>query len=188
MKGCRPLTDQEVTQVFTTLGTTRDKCLFMIGVSCGYRISEILSLTVKDVFKDGKPLDRAYLAKRNTKNKTEGRANVIGPKVQSTIQQLVEEQGLTEDMPLFTSRKGGAIGRKQAWNILKNAFESCGLQGKLATHSMRKTLAKSVYEKSGKDISATQKALGHRSLSSTTSYLSSDQSTVDAVLLSLDKF
>jgi len=188
MKGCRALTDEEITQVYNVLNTNRDKCLFMIGISCGYRISEILSLKVKDVFKDDKALNRAYLSKRNTKGKVEGRANIIGPKVQAAIELLVKEEKLTENMPLFVSRKGGSIGRKQAWTILKNAFKTCGLTGPLGTHALRKTMAKNVYEKSGKDIVATQKSLGHVNLSSTSNYVSATQDAVDAILLSLDKF
>jgi integrase len=52
MKGCRPLTDEEVVLVQQSFGgiyAARDKALFLLGVKSGFRISELLSLQVGDV-------------------------------------------------------------------------------------------------------------------------------------------
>ena len=53
MKGTRPLDNDEIRSVSTSFaGTfaTRNRGLFMLGVSTGGRISELLSLTIGDVY------------------------------------------------------------------------------------------------------------------------------------------
>ena len=60
--------------------------------------------------------------------------------------------------------------RQTAYDILKKAFIAAGLNGKLATHSLRKSFAQRVYNKSG-DIYLVQELLGHRNISTTQKYL-----------------
>ena len=63
--------------------------------------------------------------------------------------------------------------RQTAHDILKDAFTAAGLNGKLATHSLRKSFAQRVYEQSG-DIFLVQELLGHKSVSTTQRYLGVD--------------
>ena len=52
MKGTRPLDNDEIRQVsacFTGTYEVRNRGLFMLGVSTGGRISELLSLTIGDL-------------------------------------------------------------------------------------------------------------------------------------------
>ncbi len=55
MKGTRPLDNTEIRRVsacFTGAFETRNRGLFMLGVSTGRRISELLSLTIGDVYQN----------------------------------------------------------------------------------------------------------------------------------------
>ena len=55
MKGTRPLDNDEIRRVstcFTGTFATRNRGLFMLGVSTGGRISELLSLTIGDVYQN----------------------------------------------------------------------------------------------------------------------------------------
>ena len=54
--------------------------------------------------------------------------------------------------------------------MLKKAFIAAGLNGKIATHSLRKSFAQRVYEESG-DIYLVKELLGHRNVTTTQSYL-----------------
>jgi integrase len=57
MAGCRALTENEVQLVRRSFGgafARRDEALFMLGVKAGFRISELISLRVKDVLQHGK--------------------------------------------------------------------------------------------------------------------------------------
>ena len=60
--------------------------------------------------------------------------------------------------------------RQTAHQMLKKAFIAAGLNGKIATHSLRKSFAQRVYEQSG-DIYLVKELLGHRNVATTQSYL-----------------
>ena len=56
MKGTRPLNNDEIRRVaaaFTGMYEVRNRGLFMLGVSTGGRISELLSLRIGDVYQNG---------------------------------------------------------------------------------------------------------------------------------------
>ena len=56
MKGTRPLDNTEIQRVstcFTGAYEARNRGLFMLGVSTGGRISELLSLQTRDVWQNG---------------------------------------------------------------------------------------------------------------------------------------
>ena len=56
MKGTRPLDNQEILLVsacFDGAFEARNRGLFMLGVSTGGRISELLSLQISDVYQNG---------------------------------------------------------------------------------------------------------------------------------------
>ena len=57
MKGTRPLDNDEIGRVsaaFTGTFEVRNRSLFMLGVSTGGRISELLSLRIGDVYQNGR--------------------------------------------------------------------------------------------------------------------------------------
>ena len=94
--------------------------------------------------------------------------------------------------PIFCSRVKDpttglkrAISREQAWRILKEAFNSNELEGKLGTHAMRKTFANRIYHQSNRDLIKTQQAMGHKHVNSTQHYLSFLQDEIDALILAI---
>lgn len=73
MKGCRPLTDGEVALVAQSFGgayAARDEALFLLGVRSGFRISELLSLRVGNVYEHHRLVDRVTVARRHMKKKS----------------------------------------------------------------------------------------------------------------------
>ena len=68
------------------------------------------------------------------------------------------------------------MNRQTAHEMLKKAFTAAGLNGKLATHSLRKSFAQRVYEESG-DIYLVQELLGHRNVSTTQKYIGVNYAT-----------
>jgi integrase len=161
MKGCRPLTEAEVRLVSRSFGGTyaaRDKALFLLGVKTGFRISELLSLTIGDLYQHGKIVDRVTVARRHMKRKAEERTVILNPEVKTALQAWLTELAaagvLLGSRYVFASRKGvnRPISREQAWHLLKAAYATNGLSGALGTHSMRKTFANNIYTKLGHDL------------------------------------
>ena len=193
MKGCRPLSKEEETRVLKSFKgkyAARDRAIFILGTKSGFRISELLSLKIGDVMSDRKMLDRAYVSRRNTKRKLEGRSVILHPEAQKALKawilQLLKEGPLDECAFLFRSQKGEnkPIGRIQYYRILQAACKGEKLTGKLGTHTMRKTFANKVYDNLDHDLAKTAQALGHKNVNSTVQYLSFRQEDIDEAILS----
>ena len=194
MKGCRPLTDMEVALVATSFGgayAARDRALFLLGVTTGFRISELLSLTVGDIYQHGHIVERVTVRRAHMKRKVEGRTVVLHPKAQGALQAwltaLAAAGARLPSRYVFASRKGvnRPICRETANQILHDAYATNGLSGQLGTHSMRKTFANNVYGKLGHDLVKTQRAMGHKNINSTVSYLSFCEAEIDQAILAL---
>ena len=186
MKGCRPLTDEEITLVaksFSGAYAARDKALFLLGCKSGFRISELLSLRIGDVSNG-----RVTVGKEHMKGQKRGRTVALHHEASTAVQAWLAELG--EQLPsayIFRSREGvnRPIARQRASAILQAAYQANELTGKVATHSMRKSFALKIYQASGKDIIATRDALGHRHASTTDSYLGARQDELDALVLAI---
>ena len=185
MKGTRPLTIAEIKKVARTFEGSkyelRDRSLFLLGISTGGRISELLSLKVGDVFQNGKPVTDLQFTKHVVKGKENARTVPVNSDGKKAILDLIQWHRETYGRAyavraLFPSQKPkskvlkGAMSRRNAHDILKNAFKKAGLNGKLATHSMRKSYAQRIYDATG-DIFSVKELLGHKSVSTTQDYL-----------------
>lgn len=179
MKGARPLSNDEillVSEQFTGTYATRNRSLFMLGVSVGGRISELLALTIGDVYQNGQPVKDLLFQKDVVKGKETARMVPVNADGRKAIADLIDwhrEQYSTLDpeRPLFVSRKHqAALSRSQAHRVLEDAFTLAGLNGKLATHTLRKTFAQRCYDQSS-DIFQVKELLGHRSVETTKAYI-----------------
>ena len=194
MKGCRPLTDSEVEEILRSFGgryAKRDRALFLLGVKTGFRISELLSLTVGDVLQHGRMVERVTVHRRNMKRQIEGRSVPLNAQAAEAVRiwmEAMRQQGpITSKTVLFRSRKGHnqPISRVTAYKVLRQVFEDNAPSGRLGTHSMRKTFANVVHQKLGRDIAKTKRALGHKNINSTDSYLSFLQEEIDQAILAV---
>ena len=181
MKGTRPLDNDEIRRVstcFTGTFEVRNRGLFMIGVSTGGRISELLSLRIEDVYQNKKPVTDLLYSKSIVKGGEVSRSVPVNADGRRAIDALVNwhrrhYRSVAAKRPLFPTRhKSGtvALHRQTAHDILKTAFIAAGLNGKLATHSLRKSFAQRLYDKTG-DIYLVQALLGHRNIATTQNYL-----------------
>ncbi len=196
MKGARPLSNEEILLVadhFSGTYEIRNRSLFMLGVSVGGRISELLSLTIGDVWQNHQPVKDLLFQKGVVKGKETARMVPVNADGRKAISDLISwHRGQYGDLArmrsLFVSRQGGGarvggcnrqslkvkpskpLTRGQAHKILEAAFSKAGLNGKLATHSMRKSYAQRMYDALG-DIYAVKEVLGHQSVETTKKYL-----------------
>jgi integrase/recombinase XerD len=192
MRGANPLTRAEVKSLLKVTKSVREKTLLTLGFSTGYRISSILSLTVGDVSTNGVVHSHVTVQAKNTKTKT-GHTVLLNSDAKKALQALLAVIGIDSKTPLFLSQKRTingalkAISRIQAHRILKELFAQIGLLGSsYSTHSMRKTLAKYIYDATGGKIEKVAAVLGHKSLNSTLSYLSFNNSDIDHALTAME--
>ena len=177
----------------------RNRALVTAQWMTGFRIHEILSLTVGQVTRDGRILPRIGIAPRCLKGGY-GRTRWVPvlPELERALRSQLWALGLRfeprPDLPLFPSRESpdaGAVhplGAAQAANVINNAFAAAGIRddGRLGTHTLRKTWAKAVFEHGGRDIMLLKAALGHSQVSATQRYLEPDEDRVMAAIAGCD--
>ena len=208
MKGTRPLTNAEIRKVrdaFDGKYALRNRGLFMLGVSIGGRVSELLALTIGDVWQNGQPVSDFQFDKQIVKGgetsrtipvNSDGRKAIaeiiawhqasLGAWHQEKLDICADDLPVPPDTPLFPSQKGGPMKRQAVHKILEKAFVKAGLNGKLATHTLRKTFAQRLYQKCN-DIFMVKEMLGHKSVATTQAYIGvnyiSVQEAVEAMSL-----
>jgi len=199
MKGARSLSDDELKKIGAYFDIfigdpdidrydllTRDKTLIFFTIYTGFRINEVLSLKIADVMGHGKTISSyVYLQKQNTKGKRAGRTGVINSNCKKILEDYFSHYRLwdleNKQKGLFLSKKGDLMNR-QALNIFKTTFAACCLDGKLSTHTARKTFSRLVYKNLNEDILGLKSALGHSNISSTMSYIEENKEKVSKVL------
>ncbi len=201
MAGRRPLTPLEERMLLSVVRELppRDRCLITAQWFTGFRISEILSLTVGSVLRNGEIVSKIGIAPRNMKGGY-GRTRWIPvlPELHralfSYLGSLRQRFELRPDMPLFISREGDESGnlrpltRESARRIMHEAFAAAGIEndGRLGTHTLRKTWARKVYHNSGNDIMILKAALNHSDVAVTQKYLEADEEDVMAAISKCD--
>lgn len=203
MAGCRPLTNDEIKQInasFVGCNALRDKCWFWIGLNCGFRISEICSLNIGSVIDDhGRIVQAIEVDRCHMKGKKRGRSVSVNNAVRQILNDWLpelEKRGYQlPDHPLFPTTKNRRLCRKGAWRIINRIKKSLGLQGKIATHSMRKTFGTNVHQtlldraSDGERIDVlldTMRLMGHADPKSTTHYLEDSFARKNDIIHSLN--
>ena len=146
----------------------RDYVLFVFGINTGLKITEILTVKVKDVIEEGKVKDFFTIPINELKHSKDV---FLNQQVKKSLLHYVGSTSLMEEDFLFMSRKTKLpITRQQAYRIIHQAAESVGVKGKIGTNSMRKTFGYHAYKR-GVAISLLQKHFHHSSPSETLKYL-----------------
>lgn len=119
----------------------RNYALIVLGLNSVLRIGDILSLRWIDVYNVRK---RKYREHISIIEKKTGKKNVLA--INASSREALEFYRKTlstfdGNKCIFASQKSPhtGISRSQAFRIIKNAAESCGLDGHVSCHSLRKT-------------------------------------------------
>ena len=179
----------------------RNYTLMFTQIYTGFRISEILSLKVRDVLSSIKKStvgDTTMVCKKNMKGKKASRTVNLNEHCKELLNDYIVHYRLTErmnndiDYPLFfSSRSRLPLKVRQCQKIYKEIFRLCDLDGidierSLSTHSMRKTFAEKCYSACDKDILILQQCMGHANLDSTSKYIKIGKDEVKKAANSID--
>jgi site-specific recombinase XerD len=150
------------------------------------RISELLSLTIRQTTQGVTPLPRIYLERKDSKGKRHGSSIALHPQAAMAIAKWLSVRGtVTPDDYLFCSQRcpRQPLRRRAAWLILHRAFLAAGVNGMVGTHCMRKTFACNVLRTLNGDLFRLAKAMRHSSPMTTLAYLSFRQEEIDRAIL-----
>lgn len=147
----------------------RDLLLFTVGTNSGLRISDILSLNVKDV------RNKSYI---DIKEKKTGKLKrfPINSKLKPMFEKFTRQRA--DDEPLFLSRFNNRMERTQCYRIMHDACLEAGLDCKIGTHTLRKTFGYHHYQKF-KDVVMLQRIFNHSTPKITLCYIGIDQDEID---------
>lgn len=148
----------------------RDRCILEVFYASGIRLEELCRLTVFDADLQGGLL---------RVNKGKGGKDRVVPLGKHAVKCLKEY--ITKARPrltkknrkarhLFVSQSGGPVSKASVGIMIRTCARRAGIKGKVSAHSLRHSFA-TVLVKNGADITAVQKMLGHKDLSTTQQYI-----------------
>jgi integrase len=110
-------------------------CLFSVGINTGFRISDILQISVKMV------KDLQSGGEISIKEKKTGKLRKVNLNegVINDINRLLESKDYSDDDFLFTNQRGNVFTTPYVSTMVKGWCNDIGLKGNYASHSLRKT-------------------------------------------------
>ena len=179
----RALTQDEAAAFLEAVEERRMRAFYTVALNTGYRVSEMLSMSVGSVWRHGRVLERVVVPRHQMKGKHQSRQMPLNADSRwalwEWIQDYREQCGdLSGREPLWPAVSGATAWAKNLSRMavdrhIKFVAARLGFDGGIASHSLRKTFAVRVYHLFGYDLRKTQKALGHKSIAATAAYLES---------------
>tara|TARA_Y100001970_G_C14259887_1_gene879359 strand:+ start:7264 stop:8187 length:924 start_codon:yes stop_codon:yes gene_type:complete len=172
------LSIEEIDLVLNSLNTEkaidlRDKAIVSILYSCGIRVSELINLTLTNLFIED---DVIKIFGKGNKERIvpfgfKAKQDMI--EYINNIRPFYARKGNNRGI-LFLSNRGTAISRKTVWNIIKNRIKNVGIEKNVSPHTFRHSFASHLLE-GGAGLRMVQELLGHSSISTTQIYTHLDQ-------------
>lgn len=178
MRFVQPIRDKEQLnemQLYLKEKNERDYIMFMIGINTGLRVSDILSLRVKDV----KETTHIKIQEKKT---GKYKRVIINPPLRKSLNEYII--GKNDRDFLIMSRqkekngKSKPIDRSTAYRILNEAALAIGFRDNVGTHTMRKTFGYFYFQKYG-DVGSLQKLFNHDKQTTTLRYIGVEQDYLD---------
>ena len=175
MAAAKSLTPAEIQQVLDYIAgnanAARNRCLFLMSVMAGLRVSELAGLTIGDIRRaDGSVKAEVYLAAHRVKH-AHARTVYVSTRLQSELQDYISTcKWFYEEQPLFgihhSPRKAFTA------NTLTQHFfwlyKRAGIQA--SSHSGRKTFLTSLASQ-GVSVFVLSSLAGHKSIATTQKYI-----------------
>jgi len=144
----------------------RDRAMLELLYATGLRVSELVSLKLKDInLKDGFLLTRGKGSKE--------RVVPIGGQACQAVRKYIDEVRplflKKPDSSLFLSNRSRAFSRQGFWKLLKTYAKKAGLESKISPHVLRHSFATHLLER-GADLRSVQMMLGHTQITTTQIY------------------
>ena len=155
------LSREEIKNIIEVIRNPKHKLLISLAYGAGLRISEVISLKVKDV-----NLEELTIHLKNAKGKKD-RITIFPEKIKNDLQCLIA--GKNPNDYVFESERGGKLTERTAQKVFENALQTAGIKRDATFHSLRHSFATHLLE-NGVDVRYVQELLGHRNIRTTQVY------------------
>ncbi len=150
----------------------RDRAMLELAYSAGLRVSEWISIGVKDVlFEDG--LVRVFGKGSKERLVPIGRKAIGALAIYMRELRPKLERGEGKGA-LFLNSRGKPLSRMGAWKILRKYVDQAGIKKRVTPHTLRHSFATHLLE-GGADLRAVQEMLGHVDIATTQIYTHVDR-------------
>ncbi|UCE41917.1 MAG: site-specific tyrosine recombinase XerD [Candidatus Aminicenantes bacterium] len=165
------LTEKEVEKLLAqpkeeNIRGQRDKAMLELLYATGLRVSELVSLELKDL-----TLEQGYVLCQGKGGKE--RIVPFGHSAQKSLMEYLQKARprllKRADSSLFLSSRGRAFTRQGFWKMLKAYGRQAGLEHKISPHVIRHSFATHLLER-GADLRSVQLMLGHSQITTTQIY------------------
>ncbi|MDO4282803.1 MAG: tyrosine recombinase XerC [Clostridia bacterium] len=154
----------------------RDTCIITLFLNCGLRLSELVSINMKDM-KD----NVLTIVGKGDKERSVYLNNACQKAISEYI--AVRPKDVKDHEALFISERGTRIGRRTIEMMVKKYITLAGLDPKkYSPHKLRHTAATLMHKYGNVDIRSLQQILGHESISTTEIYTHIDSEQVKEAL------
>ena len=148
----------------------RDRALIEILYASGARVSEIVSLNVKDIER----VESGTMTVRVIGKGRKERLVPVGKYAQEALESYLVRIRPTlvkvaREDALFLNQSGSRLSRQSAWAIVLAAATKANLERKVSPHALRHSFATHLLD-GGADIRVVQELLGHSSVTTTQIY------------------
>lgn len=155
-----------------TENAERDYAIITLFLNCGFRLSELVGINIKNInFDDCKLNVIGKGNKERTIYLNKACMNAIDNYLNVRPSNQIKEDKKDSKNALFLSKRNERISKRTVQYIVKRELRTAGLDTKkYSTHKLRHTAATLMYQYGGVDIRALQELLGHESISTTEIY------------------
>ncbi len=150
----------------------RDRAMLELAYGAGLRVSEWITLGVRDVLMNEK-LVRVFGKGSKERLVPIGRSAIGAVATYIREQRPRLEKGSGKGI-LFLNARGEPLSRMGAWKILRRYVERAGIEKAVSPHTLRHSFATHLLE-GGADLRAVQEMLGHADISTTQIYTHVDR-------------
>lgn len=172
------LSEEEIALILKAIPNLKHKAIIMVIYSGGLRISELISLKVKDI-----DSDRMQIRISQAKGKKD-RYTLLSKKTLLTLRLYFKEYKPKEW--LFEGEGGGQYTDSSIYSVFKKALTAAKITKKVSIHSLRHSFATHLLE-NGTDLRYIQSLLGHSSSKTTEIYTHITNKGFDQIKNPLDK-
>jgi integrase len=159
----------------------RDYLLFVFGINSALRISDLLSLKVKDVLDSQGQIKESFKVK-TSKTKKELKI-LINESVRKALKYYFDQEKFPEPNDyLFKTHTGQMLDRIRAWKLIKKWVKEVGIDPtNYGTHTLRKTWGYHSRKNFGIPIELISEKLGHKSNAITKRYIGISQEEINNI-------
>ncbi len=156
----------------------RDRAMLELAYGAGLRVSEWITLSVRDVMMDDHLL-RVFGKGSKERLVPIGRTAIAATAIYLRELRPKLEKGQGKGI-LFLNARGEPLSRMGAWKILRKYVDIAGITKSVSPHTLRHSFATHLLE-GGADLRAVQEMLGHADISTTQIYTHVDREYLRSV-------